>query len=123
MADVSALTDSGFIKEQAAGLAKWLAENRTEQSTIDGRTLKWLLGGIVALGVAFAGAFYTELRFVRAELGGEIAALRMELGGEIAALRKELGGEIMANRDDIADLAQGQARIEAILEERLPRSE
>ncbi len=55
--------------------------------------------GLLALGLAVSGFLWTE----------------------IGSVRTELREEIRENRAAIAQLAEGQARIEAILEERLPR--
>ena len=51
----------------------------------------------------------------------EIGSVREELRTEIGSVRNELRGEIAVNRAAITELANGLARIEAILEERLPR--
>ena len=72
----------------------------------DRPTQMWLIGGLVAIGLAVAGMTWAQ-----------IGANRVEIG----SVRAELLEEIHANRDAIAELAKGQARIEAILEERLPR--
>lgn len=66
----------------------------------------WLFGGLLALGLAVSGVLWAEIGSVRTELREEI---------------RENRAAITANRDAIAELAEGQARIEAILEERLPR--
>ena len=72
----------------------------------DRPTQMWLTGGLVALGLAVAGVLWAEIGSVRVELREEI---------------RENRAAIAVNRDAIAELAEGQARIEAILEERLPR--
>lgn len=61
----------------------------------DRPTQMWLIGGLVALGLAVSGVMWSEIRANR--------------------------DAIAANRDAIAEIAEGVARIEAILEERLPR--
>ena len=83
--------------------------HRTAQG-FDRPTQMWLIGGLVAAGLAVSGVLWAE-----------IGSVREELRAEIGSVRTELGEKISANRDAIAELAKGQARIEAILEERLPR--
>ncbi len=61
----------------------------------------WIIDGLTALGVVAFGVLWSEIGSVRAGLGEEIRE----------------------NRAAIVELAKGQARIEAILEERLPRPE
>ncbi len=90
--------------------------HRTVQG-FDRPTLMWLIGGLVAAGLAVSGVLWAEIGSVRDELRAEIGAVRSKIG----SVRVELGEKIDANRDAIAELAKGQARIEAILEERLPR--
>ena len=68
----------------------------------DRPTQMWLIGGLVAIGLAVAGMIWGQIGSNRAEIRENRAA-------------------ISANRDAIAELAEGIARIEAILEERLPR--
>ena len=60
-------------------------------------TPMWLPGGIIALGIAANGILYSEIRSGRGAIAASMAA--------------------------VAELAKGQARIEAILQERLPRQE
>jgi hypothetical protein len=76
-------------------------EDATERPIhgFDRTTLMWLIGGLVAIGIAVSSVLWAEIGSVRAELRDEIRE----------------------NRTAIAELAKGQARIEAILEERLPR--
>ena len=133
MADVSTWTENGFTREQAACLEERFVASRQEQSTFDRQTLKWLFGGIVALGILLAGALYTEIKLLRTDIGNELAAIRTEIGSvrteigsvrmEIGSVRMELGNEIMANREVTAELAERLARIEGILLDRLPRNE
>ncbi len=59
----------------------------------------WLIGGLAVAGLAGFGILW----------------------GEIGSLREEVREEIRENRTAITELAKGQARIEAILDERLPR--
>ena len=91
------MNEHGFTQEQVAWLRREFG--RRGDAGFDRPTLMWLLGGMTALGIAAAG-------FIWAEIG---------------SVREELRGEIAENRAEIAGLAKGQARIEAILEERLPR--
>ena len=72
----------------------------------DRPTQMWLIGGLVAIGIAVSSVLWGQIGSVRAELREEI---------------RENRAAITANRDAIAELAEGIARIEAILEERLPR--
>ena len=108
MADVADLTSSGFTKEQADALQK--AFGRKDAQGFDRTTTMFLVGGLTALGVAVSGVIWAEIGSVREEI-------RAELRTEIGSVREE----IRENRAAIAELAKGQARIEAILEERLPR--
>ena len=61
----------------------------------DRATIMWMIGGLTALAVAVSGALYAEIGSVREE--------------------------VRENRAAITDLAKGLARIEALLDERLPR--
>ena len=72
----------------------------------DRPTQMWLFGGLFAAGLAVSGVLWSEIGSVRAELREEI---------------RENRTAIAVNRDAISELAEGLARIEAILEERLPR--
>ena len=106
MADVA---DHGFTPQQIAWLDRQFAAFRV----FDRPTVMWMVGGLTALGIGAAGFLWAEIGSVREE----IDSLREELGSEIDSLR----GEVRENRAAITELAKGQARIEAILEERLPR--
>ncbi len=79
--------------------------------------LKWAIGGLFVLGIAATGYLSSQIRSVEDELRTEIGAVRNELREEIADNREGIAD----NRAAIADLGKGLARIEAILEERLPR--
>ena len=105
----------GFTREQIEFLRETLG--RPSAQGFDRPTLMWLFGGLLALGLAVSGVLWAEIGSVREELGAEIGSVRTELRAEI----RENRAAISANRDAIAELAEGQARIEAILEERLPR--
>lgn len=109
----------GFTREQIEFLRETLG--RPSAQGFDRPTQMWLIGGIVAAGLLVSGALWTEIGSVREELRSEF---RTEIGSvrsEIGSVRSELREEIRENRAAIAKLAEGQARIEAILEERLPR--
>ena len=109
----------GFTREQIEFLRETLG--RPSGQGFDRPTLMWLFGGLVALGLAVSGLIWAEIGSLRGEIGsirGEIGSVR----GEIGSVRSELSAEIKENRAAIAELAKGQARIEAILEERLPRA-
>ena len=97
MADATERTTHGFTREQLDFLRDEFAR-KTVQG-FDRPTQMWLIGGLVAAGLAVSGVLWSEIGSVRAELREEIRE----------------------NRAAIAELAKGQARIEAILEERLPR--
>lgn len=97
LADLAELTSSGFTKEQADALQK--AFGRKDAQGFDRTTTMWPTGGLTALGVAASGVIWAE----------------------IGSVRDELHEGIREDRAQIAELAKGQARIEAILEERLPR--
>ena len=115
MADTTERTIHGFTQEQFDFLREEYAR-KTAQG-FDRPTQMWLIGGLVAVGLAVSGVIWAEIGSVREELRAEISSVR----GEIGSVRTELREEIQANRDAITELAEGLARIEAILEERLPR--
>lgn len=94
MADATEGTRHGFTPEQLAFLREEFAQRAAQG--FDRPTQMWLIGGLVAIGLAVTGVIWAEIGSVREE--------------------------IRANRDAIAELAKGQVRIEAILEERLPRN-
>ena len=104
MADVA---DHGFTPQQIA----WLDRRFAAFRGFDRPTVMWLVGGLTALGIMAAGFLWAE-----------IGSVHEELGEEIDSLREELREEIRENRAAITELTKGQARIEAILEERLPRN-
>ena len=87
----------GFTREQIEFLRETLG--RPSAQGVDRPTLIWMFGGLLALGLAMSGVLWAE----------------------IGSVRTELRAEIRENRDAIAELAEGIARIEAILVERLPR--
>ena len=105
----------GFTREQIEFLREALG--RTSTQGFDRLTLMWLFGGLVGLGLLVSGFLWTEIGSVREELRAEIGSVRTEIG----SVRTELREEIRENRAAIAELAKGVTRIEAILEERLPR--
>ena len=102
-------TRHGFTPEQIEFLQELIARKATPG--FDRPKLMCLIGGLVAAGLAVAGLLWAE-----------IGSVREELGFEIGSVRAELREEIRENRSAIAELAKGQARIEAILDERLPRN-
>ena len=111
MADTTERTRHGFTREQLDFLQETFAQ-RSAQG-FDRSTLKWLFGGLFAAGLAVSGLLWAEIGSVRSEIG---------------SVRSELRAEIRENRIAIAELAKGQAeiakglaRLEAIIEERLPR--
>ena len=111
MADTTERTRHGFTREQLDFLQETFA--RRSAQGFDRSTLKWLFGGLFAAGLAVSGLLWAEIGSVRSEIG---------------SVRSELRAEIRENRIAIAELAKGQAeiakglaRLEAIIEERLPR--
>ena len=95
--------EHGFTPEQVAWLERRFGPARPDRG-FDRTTIMWLIGGLTGLGVAVSGALYSEIGSVRDEIGsvrGEVAAVRDQVQANTAAL----------------------ARIEAILDERLPRGE
>ena len=125
MSDTTEPTRQSFTPEQIDLLekrfkahAERLGTNRVGEISM----LKWAIGGLFVLGIAATGYLSTQIRSVEEELRTEIGSVEEELRTEIESVRDELREEITANRTQIAELARGQARIEAILEERLPRN-
>ena len=108
MADATERTRHGFTRQQVEFLQETFA--RKSVQGFNRPMQMWLIGGLVAIGIAVSGVMWAE-----------IGSIRDELRAEIGSVREELREDIRANRDAIADLAKGQARIEAILKERLPR--
>jgi hypothetical protein len=106
LADATERTIHGFTQEQLDFLREEIA--RKSAQGFDRTTLMWLIGGLVAIGIAVSSVLWAEIGSVRAELRDEIRENRTA----IAELAK---GQ--------AELAKGLARIEAILEERLPRGQ
>ena len=111
MAEATERNRHGFTPEQIDFLQELVA--RRAAQGFDRPTLMWLFGGLVAAGLAVSGILWSEIGSVRSEIGS--------VRSEIESVRSELREEIRENRTAIAELAKGQARIEAILEERLPR--
>ncbi|MDE0694944.1 MAG: hypothetical protein OXH76_03815 [Boseongicola sp.] len=116
MADATERDRHGFTREQIEFLRDTLG--RPSAQGFDRPTQMWLFGGLLVLGLAVSGVLWAEIGSVRDELRAEIGAVRIELRAEIGAVREE----VKENRAAIAELAKGIARIEAILEERLPRN-
>ena len=112
MADASEGTSHGFTREQIDFLQEQYGRKTAEG--FDRPTQMWLIGGLVAIGIAVSSVLWAQIGANRTEIG----SVRTELRAEI----RENRAAINANRDAIAELAKGMARIEAILEERLPRS-
>ena len=118
MADATQGTRHGFTREQLDFLREEFAQKAAQG--FDRPMLMWVIGGLVAIGIAIAGILSLQIGANRAEIGSvraEIGSVRVELREEI----RENRAAIAANQAAIAELAKGQARIEAILEERLPR--
>ncbi len=88
------ISESEFTPQQVAWLRKEFAQNTAPG--FDRPTLMWIMGGLTAIGIAAFGVLWSEIGSVREE--------------------------VKENRARIADLANGLTRIEAILEERLPRN-
>ncbi len=95
------ISESEFTPQQVAWLRKEFAQNTAPG--FDRPTLMWIMGGLTAIGIAAFGVLWNEIGSVREEIG---------------SVREE----VKENRARIADLANGLTRIEAILEERLPRN-
>ena len=116
----------------------WLRQEFVQRVSIgfDRPTMMWIIGGLTGIGIAVFGILWSEIGSVRDELRTEIGSVRDELRTEISSVRDELREEISSargeissvreevkeNRARIVDIATGLARIEAILEERLPRN-
>ena len=88
-----------FTPEQEAWLERRFGASRPADRNFDRATIMWIIGGLTALGVAVSGVLYSEIGSLRDEFRGEIAGVRDQVQANTAAL----------------------ARIEAILDERLPR--
>lgn len=118
LVDATEQARHGFKREQIDYLQETFLRKSTQG--FDRPTQMWLIGGLVAMSLAIAGAIWAEIGSVREELSSEIRSVR----GEISSVRDEIRSvrdEIRENRAAIAELTKGQARIEAILNERLPR--
>ena len=59
---------------------------------------------------------HNEVQKVKADLSGEIQKVKEDLSGEIQKVKEDLSSEIQEIRADIADLKQGQERIEKMLQ-------
>ena len=104
MADAAERNRHGFTPEQIDFLQELIA--RRAAPGFDRSAQMWLFGGLAAAGFAVSGVLWSEIGSVRTELGEEIRENR-------AAIAELAKGQ--------AELAKGMARIEAILDERLPR--
>ena len=102
MADVT--ERHGFTREQIEFLQETFA--RKSVHGFDRPTLISLFGALLVLGLAVSGVLWAEIGSVREELRAEIRENR-------AAIVELAKGQ--------AELAKGLARIDAILDERLPR--
>ncbi len=120
----SATAKDAFTPEQVVWLEKRInaAWSQAERG-FDKATLMWIIGGLTALGVAASAFLYNEIGSVRDELRTEIGTVRDELRAEIGTVRDELRVEIGTVRTQVSDNRASLARIEAILNERLPRNE
>ncbi len=116
----SATAKDAFTPEQVVWLEKRInaAWSQAERG-FDKATLMWIIGGLTALGVAASAFLYNEIGSVRDELRAEIGTVRAEIG----TVRDELRVEIGTVRAQVSDNRASLARIEAILNERLPRNE
>ena len=107
-----------FTQEQIAWLERRFGAGRsTGESGYDKGTLRTVAAGLFALGLAATAFLYAEVGSVRDELRAEIGSVQHELNAEIVSVR----GEIGSLRDQVQDNRAALARIEAILDERLPR--
>jgi hypothetical protein len=110
LADATERTGHGFTPEQLEFLREEYGQKAAQG--FDRPTQMWLIGGLVAMGLAVAGMIWTQI--------GENRMSRSASRCPASEIRENRAA-IGANRDAIAELAEGVARIEAILEERLPR--
>ncbi len=125
-ATVRLLQESGIEGRQAEAIAEAVragvtggAASTAELTAIRNDVL-WLkrIGSVlIALGAAATGFLYAEVGSVREELRTEIGSVREELRTEIGSVRTEIG----SLRDQVQANTAVLARIEAILNERLPR--
>ncbi len=96
MAEATEGTRHGFTREQIDFLQETFS--RRSAQGFDRPTQMWLIGGLAAAGLAAFGILWAE----------------------IGSVRDDLRAEIRENRAAIGDLAKGLARLEAVLQERLP---
>jgi len=112
--------EHGFTRDQVNWLDRRFGAGPHAGQGFDKSTIMWMVGGLVAMGITAAGGLYVVL-------GDRIDSVRTEVQSvrtEMQSVRTEMQSvrdEIRENRAAIAELAKGQTRIEAILEERLPR--
>ena len=104
----------GFTAEQSAWLAAQFSAAQSNTG-FDKATIKWMIGGLTALGLAAVAFLWSEIGSVREELRTEIGSVRAEV--------RENRAEIGSVRDQVQANTAALARIEAILNERLPRPE
>ena len=102
------MSDRSTVEQPAATL------RRSTEMSIDNLTFLLGVGAIVAAvggGSCSTNArirdMHTEMRDVRAEVGG----LRMEVGAQVGGLRAETGAEM---RDVRAEIRDARARVEAL---------
>ena len=123
----------GFTGEQLAWLKAQFSA-ATSNTGFDKATIKWMIGGLAALGVAAFGVLYAELGSVRGEVGSvrsevgsirsEVGSIRSEVGSvrsEVGSVRSEVGsvqGEVSNVRDQVqvntAALARLEAKVDAL---------
>ena len=103
----------GFTREQIEFLRETLG--RPSEQGFDRPTLMWMFGGLLALGLAVSGVLWAEIGSVRTEIGSVRTELRAEIRENRAAITELAKGQ--------AEIAKGLARLEAVIEERLPREQ
>jgi len=93
------VVNHGFTQEQISWLDQRISFSVSSARIQGGEIslLKWVIGGLFALGLATAGFLFAEIKSVSAEVG---------------SVREGIGSV----REDVSELAQSVARIEGLLE-------
>ena len=109
----------GFTGEQLAWLKAQFSA-ATSNTGFDKATIKWIIGGLAALGIAAFGVLYAEVGSVRGEVGsvrsevgsvqGEVSNVRDQVQVNTAALAR-LEAKVDALATDVSEIRNGQSKI------------